>query len=166
MIKMQNDDPGSPSHYEIDKLDRQIMEILIRDAKVPYTDIAKTLVVSPGTIHVRVHKLEQMGVIKGSTLLLDPVKLGYDLTAFIGIYLSKGSLYNEVITELNKIPEVVEAHYTTGAYSIFAKIVCKNTGHLRGTISEKIQAVSGVIRTDTIISLEESIRKQVPVNNN
>lgn len=149
--------------YEIDNLDRKILAFLVKDAKMPYTEIAKNLVVSAGTIHVRMKKLETMGVVKGSTLLLDPVKLGYDLISFIGIYLVKGSVYHEVISELNAIPEIVEAHYTTGSYGIFAKIVCRNTQHLRDIISDKIQGIGGVIRTETIISLEESIRKQIPV---
>jgi Lrp/AsnC family transcriptional regulator for asnA, asnC and gidA len=150
-------------NYQIDNLDRQILAFLMKDAKIPYTEIAKNLIVSPGTIHVRVKKLEAMGVIKGSTLLIDAARLGYDLTSFIGIYLVKGSVYHEVIKDLDAIPEIVEAHYTTGSYSIFAKIVCRNTRHLRDIISDKIQAIAGVIRTETIISLEESIRKQIPV---
>jgi Lrp/AsnC family transcriptional regulator for asnA, asnC and gidA len=150
-------------NYQIDNLDRQILAFLMKDAKIPYTEIAKNLIVSPGTIHVRVKKLEAMGVIKGSTLLIDVAMLGYDLTSFIGIYLVKGSVYHEVIKDLDAIPEIVEAHYTTGSYSIFAKIVCRNTRHLRDIISDKIQAITGVIRTETIISLEESIRKQIPV---
>ena len=149
--------------HEIDKLDREIMNYLVQDAKIPYTEIAKNLIVSPGTIHVRIKKLESMGIIQGSTLIINPSKLGYDLTAFIGIYLSKGSIYNEVIKEINTIPEIVEAHYTTGSYSIFAKIICKNTSHLRDIINDKVQVVNGVIRTETIISLGESIKKQIPL---
>ncbi len=150
-------------NYEIDNLDRQILAYLVKEAKMPYTEIAKNLIVSPGTIHVRVKNLESMGVIKGSTLILDPALLGYDLVSFIGIYLVKGSVYHEVIRELDSIPEIVEAYYTTGSYSIFAKIVCRNTGHLRDILSDKIQGIAGVIRTETIISLEESIRKQIPI---
>jgi Lrp/AsnC family transcriptional regulator for asnA, asnC and gidA len=163
MNKKQNEIAEAGSNYEIDNLDRQILAHLIADAKEPFTEIAKKLIVSPGTIHVRMKKMEQMGVIKGATLILDPAKLGYDLIAFIGIFLAKGSLYHEVIRELNAIPEIVEAHYTTGTYSIFAKMICRNTSHLRDIISERLQAIGGVIRTETIISLEESIRKQVPV---
>jgi Lrp/AsnC family transcriptional regulator for asnA, asnC and gidA len=149
--------------YEIDKLDRGILGILIDDAKVPYTEIAKRLIVSPGTIHVRMKRMERLGIVKGATLILDPAKLGYDLTAFIGIYLVRGSAYSEVIEEVNDIPEIVEAHYTTGEYSIFAKIICKNTDHLRQVINEKLQTVNGVSRTETIISLGESIKKQVHI---
>lgn len=149
--------------YEIDKLDREILEILMKDAKIPYTDIAKRLIVSAGTIHVRMKRMERLGIVKGATLILDPARIGYDMTAFVGIYLLKGSDYHKVIKEVDKIPEIVEAHYTTGEYSIFAKVICKNTDHLREVINEKLQPVEGVSRTETIISLGESIKKQVPI---
>jgi Lrp/AsnC family transcriptional regulator for asnA, asnC and gidA len=150
-------------NYGIDKLDREILKILMKDAKIPYTDIAKRLIVSPGTIHVRMKRMERLGIVKGTTLILDPAKIGYDMTAFVGIYLIKGSVYKEVIGEVDKIPEIVEAHYTTGEYSIFAKVICKNTDHLREVINEKLQPLNGVSRTETIISLGESIKKQVPI---
>ena len=149
--------------YEIDKLDREILGILIKDAKIPYTEIAKRLIVSPGTIHVRMKRMERPGIVRGATLILDPGKIGYDMTAFVGIYLVKGSAYSEVIKEIDRIPEIVEAHYTTGEYSIFTKIICKNTEHLRQVINEKLQPVKGVSRTETIISLGESIKKQIHV---
>jgi Lrp/AsnC family transcriptional regulator for asnA, asnC and gidA len=149
--------------YDIDKLDREILNILIQDAKVPYTEIAERLIVSPGTIHVRMKRMEKLGIVKGATLVIDPSRIGYDLTAFIGIYLVKGSAYNEVIRDIDKIPEIVEAHYTTGEYSIFAKIICRNTEHLRVIINEKIQSIKGIMRTETIISLSESIRKHISV---
>ena len=149
--------------YEIDKLDREILGILIKDAKIPYTEIAKRLIVSPGTIHVRMKRMERLGIVRGATLILDPGKIGYDMTAFVGIYLVKGSAYSEVIKEIDRIPEIVEAHYTTGEYSIFTKIICKNTEHLRQVINEKLQPVKGVSRTETIISLGESIKKQIHV---
>ncbi len=153
-----------PGIYEIDKLDREILEILIKDAKVPYTDIAKRLIVSPGTIHVRMKRMERLGIVRGATLILDPARIGYDLTAFIGIYLIKGSAYGEVIKEVDKIPEIVEAYFTTGEYSIFAKVICKNTEHLREVINDKLQTINGISRTETIISLGESIKKQIPIN--
>ena len=150
-------------NYKIDKLDREILGILIDDAKTPYTEIGKRLIVSPGTIHVRMKRMERLGIVKGATLILDPAKIGYDMTAFVGIYLIKGSVYKKVINEIDNIPEIVEAHYTTGEYSIFAKVICKNTDHLREVINEKLQPLDGVSRTETIISLGESIKKQVPI---
>jgi Lrp/AsnC family transcriptional regulator for asnA, asnC and gidA len=149
--------------YQIDKLDREILEILVKDAKVPYTDIAKRLIVSPGTIHVRMKRLERLGIVRGATLIIDPARIGYDMTAFVGIYLIKGSAYNDVIKEINRIPEIIEAHFTTGEYSIFAKVVCKNTEHLREVINDQLQPITGISRTETIISLGESIKKQIPI---
>lgn len=150
--------------YHIDKLDREILGILIKDAKIPYTDIAKRLIVSPGTIHVRMKRMERLGIVRGATLIIDPTKIGYDMTAFVGIYLIKGSVYKEVIKEISKIPEIIEAYFTTGEYSIFAKVVCKNTEHLREVINDQLQPVNGISRTETIISLGESIKKQVPID--
>ena len=147
---------------EIDELDKQIIAILIRNAKRPYTDIAQELDVSGGTIHVRMKKLEDAGIVKGYNLNIDPTKLGYDICAFLGIYLDKSSLYHEVALELKKIPEMVSIHYTTGIYSIFAKILCRDTAHLREVLHDKIQRISGIQRTETFISLEETIDR--PLN--
>ena len=147
---------------DIDKLDRQILSILMRDAKMPYTDIAKKLFVSGGTVHVRMRKLEQLGIVKEANLKVDYSQLGYDISAFIGIYLDKSSMYSQVIKNLKSIPEVVAAHYTTGNYAIFARVVCKDTQHLREVLSGKIQSIQGIQRTETFISLEESINR--PIN--
>jgi Lrp/AsnC family transcriptional regulator for asnA, asnC and gidA len=146
----------------IDHLDRQILSKLVEDGKMPYTDIAKQLFVSSGTIHVRMKKMEQMGIVKGSSLLIDYSKLGYDITAFLGIYLDKSSLYDDVADALGAIPEIVEANYTTGLYSVFVKIICKDTNHLRQVLHDKIQKISGVQRTETFISLEQRINR--PIN--
>ncbi len=152
------------SDYQIDKIDRQIMEALLQNARTPYTEIAQKLLVSPGTIHVRMKKLEKIGVVLGTELMVDPAKLGYDLTAFIGIYLEKSVNYKEVIPRLQAIEEIMEAYYTTGGYSIFAKLICMNTDHLRRVLNEKIQAVEGIQRTETMISLEQSIRRKIPLH--
>lgn len=150
-------------HYEIDDLDREILNILMEDAKTPYTEIATKLIVSPGTIHVRMKKLESLGIVKSSTLIVDPIKLGYDMTAFLGVYLEHGSDYETVVEELKKVPEVVEAYFTTGDYSIFLKIHCRNTQHLYDLLNHKIQSIKSVVRTDTLISLAEGIRRQIKV---
>jgi Lrp/AsnC family transcriptional regulator for asnA, asnC and gidA len=144
---------------DLDELDKKILSILMEDAKIPYTDIAKKLFVSGGTIHVRMKKLEEMGVVKGSNLVIDYNKIGYDICAFLGIYLEKSSLYANVAKDLKAIDEIVGAHYTTGAYSIFAKIVCKDTEHLRNVLHDKIQRIAGIQRTETFISLEEPINR-------
>lgn len=148
---------------EIDDLDRKILSILMHNAKKPYTDIAKQLFVSGGTIHVRMKKLEDAGIVKGYNLAVDPSKLGYDISAFLGIYLDKSSLYEDVAKELAKIPEVVAAHYTTGLYSIFATIVCRDTKHLRDVLHDKVQKINGIQRTETFISLQESINRPVHI---
>lgn len=149
---------------DLDKLDRQILSILMKDAKIAYTDIAKKLFVSGGTVHVRMKKLEDLGVVKGSRLEVDASKLGYDITSFIGIFLERSNLYNDVIEKVKLIPEVVSAYYTTGNYSIFAKVCCKDTMHLRALLSEKIQAIEGIQRTETLIALEESINRPITLS--
>jgi Lrp/AsnC family transcriptional regulator for asnA, asnC and gidA len=154
----------SAMNYQIDKLDRQILEILSVNARTPYTDIAEKLIVSAGTIHVRMKKMEAAGVVKGTEIVVDSTKLGFDLTAFIGVFLDKGAVYQNVIKQLNEIDEIVEAYYTTGGYSIFLKVVCKNTENLREVLNEKIQQVDGIQRTETMISLEQSIRRKAPLS--
>jgi len=148
-------------NYELDNLDTQILSILMNNASIPYTEIAKKLIVSGGTIHVRMKKMEELGIIRGSNLIINPQKIGFDITAFLGIYLEKGSQYNHAVEQLKRVKEVVELHYCTGTYSMFAKIVCRDTTHLRKVLNEDIQAVKGIQRTETIISLEESIKRQI-----
>ncbi|WP_226389254.1 Lrp/AsnC ligand binding domain-containing protein [Penaeicola halotolerans] len=148
-------------NYEIDNIDLKIISLLNEDAKTPYTEIAKKVFVSSGTIHVRMRKLEEMGVVKGASLNIDYAKLGYDISAYLGIYLEKSSLYESVVQQLKAIPEIVSAYYTTGNYSIFAKIICKDTNHLRTVLHDKIQKVEGIDRTETFISLEESINRPI-----
>jgi len=145
------------SHFEIDKLDLDILSILMENAQTPYTDIAKRLGVSGGTIHVRMKKLTDHKLVKGSHLEIDPHLLGYDISAFVGIYLEKGSRYNDAAIRLSEIPEITEIHYITGSYSILLKIVCRNTKDLRHVLNDKIQPIEGVARTETFISLEETL---------
>ncbi len=153
--------PENQPFYEIDHTDRGILNALMEDAKTPYTKIAQAIPVSDGTVHVRMKKLEQAGVVVGSRLMVDYTRLGYDLTAYVGIYLEKGSAYKTVIAQMEAIPEIVEAHYITGAYSIFSKIICKNTDHLRQILNDQMQAIDGIQRTETFISLENSIQRAI-----
>ena len=148
-------------NYEIDNVDLAILNILTLDAKKAYTDVARKVHVSGGTVHVRMNKMEQAGIVNGSTLILDFAKLGYGLTAFLGIYLSKSSLYDEVFINLKEIKEIVSLHYTTGNYSMFIKLLCKDTGHLKDILHDKKQKIDGIVRTETIISLEESLHRNV-----
>jgi Lrp/AsnC family transcriptional regulator for asnA, asnC and gidA len=150
-------------NLQIDKVDKLILSMLIKDAMTPFTEIAKDLTISTGTVHVRMKKLTDMGVVLGSHLEINPSKVGYDICAFLGIFLEKGSEYHDCVSQMRKIPEIVELHYTTGVYSMFAKIICKDTQHLREVLNEYIQTIKGVQRTETFISLEESIKRQVEI---
>ncbi len=151
-------------NYEIDSTDLKILALLAEDAKIPYTEIAKKVFVSGGTVHVRMRKLEEMGVVLGSTLKIDYSKLGYDITAFLGIFLEKSSYYDDVATQLEKIPEVVSLHYTTGPYSMYVRIYCRDTNHLRQVLHDKIQKIDGVERTESIISLEERVQRTIQLD--
>lgn len=148
---------------EIDQLDRRILTILMHDAVVPYTEIAKQLDVSAGTIHVRMKKMVDLGVVTGSQLIINPSVVGYDICAFIGVFLDKGSAYLDVREQMKVIPEIVELHYTTGIYSIFAKVLCRDTNHLREVLNEKIQPMSGIQRTETFITLEQGFSRQINI---
>jgi Lrp/AsnC family transcriptional regulator, regulator for asnA, asnC and gidA len=151
-------------HAEIDAIDLKIIGLLMQDANLPYTEIAKRVMVSGGTVHVRMKKMEEMGVVKGAQLLIDYSKLGFDIIAYLGIYLEKSSMYEDVAARLAEVPEIVNIHYTTGIYSIFAKIICKDTKHLRNVLHDKIQNVQGIQRTETFISLEETIERSVQLS--
>ena len=129
---------------DLDKLDKQILSILMKNSKIPYTEIAKQLFVSGGTIHVRMKKLEEAGIVSGYHLKVDHTRLGYDIAAFLGIYLDKSSLYDQVAEELDKIPEVVGAHYTTGLYKIFQRVFVPTVCHITRRRGAKSQhPVSG-----------------------
>jgi Lrp/AsnC family transcriptional regulator for asnA, asnC and gidA len=151
-------------NYQLDNTDLAILNILMQDARRPFTEVAEEVFVSPGTVHVRMRKMEKLGLIKNSQLQVDLSKLGLDVTAFLGVYLQKSSLYDEVVAALKAIPEIVDCHYTTGAYSMFVKIVCRDTNHLKNILHDFIQPIEGIERTETFISLEESINRQVQLN--
>ena len=153
-----------PQIFEIDNLDREILSILMADATTPYTEIAKRLIISGGTVHVRMKKMQDLGIIEGSQFNINAQKIGYDVCAFLGIFLEKGSQYKDAVQQLRQVKEIVELHYCTGAYSMFAKIVCRDTNHLRQVLNEGVQAVQGIQRTETFISLEESIRRQIQLD--
>jgi Lrp/AsnC family transcriptional regulator for asnA, asnC and gidA len=142
--------------YNLDEVDHQILDMLIDNARTPFTDIAKKLLVSAGTIHVRVKTMEEEGIIKGSTLTLNYEKMGYAFIAHIGVYLEKTSMTKEVISSLRLIPNVTVAYVTAGKFNIFCKIRAKDTEDAKNIIF-KIDDISGVNRTETMISLEESI---------
>ncbi|MFL2629780.1 MAG: Lrp/AsnC family transcriptional regulator [Flavobacteriaceae bacterium] len=140
----------------LDEIDHQILDILIDNTRVPFTEISKRLLISAGTVHVRVKKMEDAGIIKGSSLNLDYVKLGYSFIAYVGIFLEKTQKTDFVLEALNKIPYVTVAHITTGKFNIFCKVRARNTKNAKDIIF-MIDDIEGVLRTETMISLEESI---------
>ncbi|MBP93386.1 Lrp/AsnC family transcriptional regulator, regulator for asnA, asnC and gidA [Bizionia echini] len=142
--------------FKLDDIDHQILEMLIDNTRVPFTDIAKKLVISAGTVHVRVKKMEEAGIIKGSSLTLDYKKLGYAFIAYVGVFLQKTSQTKFVLERINEIPYVTVAHITTGKFNVFCKIRAKNTEHAKDVIF-MIDDIEGVYRTETMISLEESL---------
>jgi len=148
----------------IDIVDVRILEVLMKDAKKPYTEVAKKAFVSGGTVHVRMRKLEEAGIVEGTALKVNYAKLGYDITAFIGIYLEKSTLYDDVLVKLKAINEISSIHYTTGNYSMFCRIHCKDTRHLKDVLHDKIQKIEGIERTDTMMSLEESLNRNIKLD--
>jgi Lrp/AsnC family transcriptional regulator, regulator for asnA, asnC and gidA len=147
----------------LDKLDRQIIDAMLESAEISYADLGKKLFVSGGTIHVRIKKLQEMGIVKGTKLKVDMKALGYDVIAFIGIYLEKSSLYDQVAKQLRSIPEIIRVNYTTGNYSMFAEIVCRDINQLKVVLHDELQKIKGIERTETFISLEESFKRNVAV---
>ena len=142
--------------FKLDEIDHQILDMLIDNTRVPFTDIAKKLVISAGTVHVRVKKMEDAGIIRGSSLTLDYKKLGYSFIAYVGVFLNKTSQTKFVLERINEIPYVTVAHITTGKFNVFCKIRAKNTEHAKDVIF-MIDDIEGVYRTETMISLEESL---------
>lgn len=147
----------------LDKLDLQIIEAMMNDAEISYAELGKKLFVSGGTIHVRIKKLQEFNIVKGTRLSVDLKALGYDITAFVGIFLEKSSMYDAVAEDLKKIPEIIRLNYTTGNYSMFIEIVCKDIAQLRFVLHDALQKIKGIERTETFISLEEGFNRNVPV---
>ncbi|WP_248723001.1 Lrp/AsnC family transcriptional regulator [Seonamhaeicola sp. ML3] len=141
---------------KLDEIDHQILDMLIDNTRIPFTDIAKKLLISAGTVHVRVKKMEESGIIKGSSLMLDYKKLGYSFIAYVGVYLNNTSQTKFVLERINEIPYVTVAHITTGKFNIFCKIRARSTEHAKEVIF-LLDDIEGVYRTETMISLEESI---------
>ena len=149
--------------FNLDKLDLQIIHAMMEDAGISYADLGKKLFVSGGTIHVRIKKLQELGVVKGTKLNVDLKLLGYDITAFVGIFLEKSSLYDIVAEELKKIPGIIRLNYTTGNYSMFLEVVAKDINQLRFVLHDSLQKIKGIERTETFISLDESFNRNVQV---
>ncbi|MBD0831932.1 Lrp/AsnC family transcriptional regulator [Aestuariibaculum sediminum] len=141
---------------KLDEIDHQILDMLIDNTRIPFTDIAKKLLISAGTVHVRVKKMEEHGIIRGSSLMLDYKKLGYSFIAYVGVFLNKTSETKFVLERINEIPYVTVAHITTGKFNVFCKIRARSTEHAKEVIF-LLDDIEGVYRTETMISLEESI---------
>ena len=154
------------SKLNLDKLDLQIIQEMLENAETPYAELGKKLFVSGGTIHVRIKKLEEFGIANGKKLSVNLKKLGYDITAFVGIFLEKSSMYDAVAKDLEKIPEIVRLNYTTGNYSMYIEIVCKDINQLRSVLHDELQKIKGIERTETLISLVESFNRNVQVTKN
>ena len=148
----------------IDALDEQILKMIAGNARIPFLEVARACHVSGAAIHQRIQKLVQQGVIKGSQFIFDPEALGYETCAFVGLFLKDPSDFDRVVAELHKIPEVVECHYTTGTYDMFIKIYARNNHHMLSIIHDKLQPL-GLQCSETIISFNEAIKRQLPVPN-
>ena len=149
----------------IDKLDRQILSIISRNARIPFKDVAEECGVSRAAVHQRVSRLVEDGVITGSGFYVNAKSLGYSTCTYIGLNLERGNMYKEVVKELMKIPEIVECHFTTGPYTMLAKVYARDNEQLMDLLNNHIQSIPGIVSTETLISLEQSIRREPPVKN-
>lgn len=145
----------------IDGIDKVILKTLMQDARKPILAISKITGISGAAVHQRLKKLEKAKVISGSQIIINPKILGFKTVAFIGVYLDKAMRNPEAVNQLKNIPEVIECHYTTGNWSIFAKLLCKDNEHLMELLNKKIQSVEGVSRTETFISLQQQLNRQI-----
>jgi len=150
-------------NLEIDGIDKEILRALMEDARTPILEIARKVGISGAAIHQRLRKLEKSELISGSKFMINPKALGYTTMAFVGIYLDKAMNNPEAVKQLLKIPEVLECHYTTGNWSIFIKILCKDNEHLMHVLNKQIQTIPGVSRTETFVSLQQQIDRQIKV---
>lgn len=166
--KVKKNNIGSEEDFKeqsvhIDDLDRKILKLITANARIPFLEVARECGVSGAAIHQRVQRLVAVGVIIGSEFLVSPQKLGYHTTAYMGIHLEKVSYDKKVLKQLREIQEVVECHHTTGQYAIFIKIQTKTNKHLMKIIDTDLQAIDGIARTETFISLEEDFKRQIPI---
>lgn len=147
--------------YEIDSVDRQILGFLLNDARLPFLEIARKLIVSGGTVHQRIDKMKKLGIIEGSKFTLNLQKLGYDVTVFLGIHLTNAKDLGSVIKALEKMPEVVEAHYTTGNYALLIKLHTKSIKDFHSFLAERLQSIEAIQSTESFISLDQPIKRDI-----
>lgn len=148
---------------KIDNLDKKILNILSKNARIPFKDVATECNVSRAAIHQRVQHLVEGGVITGSGFDINPKSLGYSTCTYVGLNLERGSMYKDVVERLEQIPEVVECHFTTGPYTMLVKLYAKDNEQLMDLLNARLQEIPGVVSTETLISLEQSIKREIPV---
>ena len=149
---------------KIDSLDKKIMGIISKNARLPFKDVATECGVSRAAVHQRVQHLIDDGVIMGSSFEINPKALGYTTCTYVGMNLERGNMYKSVVEQLKDIPEVVECHFTTGPYTMMLKLYAKDNEQLMHLINEQLQSIPGVVATETLISLEQSIRRGIPID--
>lgn len=149
---------------KIDKLDKKILGILSANARLPFKDVAAECGVSRAAIHQRVQHLIENGVITGSSFGINPKALGYSTCTYVGMDLERGSMYRDVVNRLLSIPQVVECHFTTGPYTMLVKLYAKDNEQLMDLINGQLQSIPGVVSTETLISLEESVHREIPID--
>lgn len=147
--------------YEIDTIDKQILEYLKEDARMPFTEIAKKLIVSGGTIHQRINKMTEAGIIKGSKIIIDYAKLGYDVTTLLGIYLQSAKDLSQVVEKLRNLDEVIEVYYTTGSYALIIKVRTKTTDDYYLFLMKKLQSIPEIQSTESFICLNQPIDRDI-----
>ncbi len=149
---------------KIDALDKKILSILSTNARMPFKDVAAECGVSRAAIHQRVQRLIEIGVILGSSFNINPKSLGYSTCTYVGITLERGNMYRKVAEQIANIPEIVECHYTTGSYTMLVKLYARDNEQLMELLNDKLQSIQGVVSTETLISLEQSIKREIPVS--
>ena len=149
---------------KIDKLDRKILSILAQNARIAFKDVAEKCGVSRAAIHQRVERLKEDGVITGSGFSINPKSIGYGTCTYVGIRLERGSMYKNVVKKLQDIPEIVECHFTTGPYTMMVKAYVRDNEQLMKLLNDTLQSIDGVVSTETLISLDQSIKRDVPIH--
>ena len=148
---------------KIDNLDKKILSILSKNARIPFKDVAAECGVSRAAIHQRVQRLMENGIITGSGFDVNPKSLGYSTCTYVGLNLERGSMYKDVVKQLEDIPEIVDCHFTTGSYTMLIKVYVRDNEQLMDLLNNRLQAIPGVVSTETLISLEQSIKREIPV---
>lgn len=151
-------------HHQLDNLDYKILSLIAENARIPFLEVARECNVSGAAIHQRVQKLTNLGIIKGSKYTLDTAKIGYETCAYIGLHLKEAVTFSDVVSELEKIPEVVECHYTTGKYDLMIKLFARNNSHFLEVIQTKLQPLG--LKSESLISFKEAFNRQVPIGDN